>query len=59
MDNLNQPLSKDAVQMLYQLQNSQIGSCDHFDEVYPQVLPLDLYLTLERRRKERREEELK
>ena len=57
MRNLGQPLSRDAVQMLYQLQNSQIGSCEHFDETYPQVLPLDLYLTLERRRKERREEE--
>jgi len=41
--------------LLNQLQNSEIGSCDHFDETYPQVLPLDLYLTLEKRRKEKRE----
>jgi hypothetical protein len=41
--------------LLNQLQNSEIGSCDHFDESYPQVLPLDLYLTLEKRRKEKRE----
>lgn len=44
--------------MLNQLQNSEIGSCEHFDETYPQVLPLDLYLTLEKRRKEKREAEL-
>ena len=45
--------------MLNQLHNSEIGSCEHFDESYPQVLPLKLYLTLEKRRKARREEEIK
>ena len=42
-----------------QLQNSEIGSCEHFDETYPQVLPLKLYLTLEKKRKAKREEEAK
>lgn len=44
--------------MLHQLQNSEIGSCDHFEEKYPAVLPLDLYLVLEKRRKESREKQL-
>ena len=45
--------------MLHQLQNSEIGSCEHFDENYPKVLPLKLYLNLEKRRKAKREEEAK
>lgn len=45
--------------MLNQLQNSEIGSCEHFDEQFPQVLPLKLYLTLEKKRKARREEDVK
>lgn len=52
---LNQPLSKNNIALLNQLQNTEIGSCEHFDENFPQVLPLDLYLTLEKRRKETRE----
>lgn len=44
--------------MLNQLQNSEIGSYEHFEPNYPVVLPLDLYLRLERRRKEQREREL-
>ena len=58
MKNLYKPLSKDAINLLNQLQNSEIGSCEHFDETYPQVLPLETYLTLEKRRKEKREQEL-
>ena len=50
-------MSKDAIQLLHQLQNSVIGSCEHFDETYPSVLKLDLYLTLEKRRQEKREKE--
>lgn len=53
---MNDPLSKDNIQLLNQLQNTEIGSCEHFDENFPQVLPLDLYLTLEKRRKETREQ---
>ena len=57
LKNLYQPLSRDSLALLNQLQNSEIGSCEHFDESFPQVLPLDLYLKLEKRRKERREKE--
>ena len=35
MQNLFKPLSKDSIQLLHQLQNSEIGSCEHFDETYP------------------------
>ena len=56
---LYKPLSREALAVLKQLQNSEIGSCEHFDETYPQVLPLKLYLALEKKRKARREEETK
>jgi hypothetical protein len=55
---LNAPMSKNHVQLLNQLQNTEIGSCEHFNENFPQILPLDLYLTLEKRRKEVRELQL-
>ena len=32
---LNVPLIRDFIQILYQLQNSDIGSCEHFEENYP------------------------
>jgi|LauGreDrversion4_2_1035121.scaffolds.fasta_scaffold28775_4 hypothetical protein len=32
---LNVPLTRDFIQILYQLQNSDIGSCEHFEENYP------------------------
>lgn len=44
--------------MLNQLQNSEIGSYEHFEQNYPAVLPLDLYLKLEKRRKENREKDM-
>ena len=37
------------------MQNSEIGSYDHFQTNYTPVLSLDLYLKLEKRRKESRE----
>lgn len=52
------PISKNPREVLNQLQNSEIGSYEHFEPNYPVVLPLDLYLRLERRRKEMREKEL-
>lgn len=55
MDSLTKPLPKEPMNVLNLLQNSEIGSCEHFTETYPQILHLDLYLTLEKRRKERRE----
>lgn len=41
--------------MLFQMQNSEIGSYDHFQNNLPPILSLDLYLNLEKRRKESRE----
>ena len=37
------------------MQNSEIGSYEHFAEQHQPVLSLDLYLKLEKRRKESRE----
>ena len=58
MASLNKPITPDGLKVLHSLQNSEIGSCEHFEEHYPTVLPLDMYLTLEKRRKEKREEQL-
>ena len=55
LNNINQPLSKKALEVLNQLQNSEIGSYEHFEINFPSVLPLDLYLKLEKRRKESRD----
>lgn len=55
MDDINKPLSKDALDNLFLMQNSEIGSYEHFQNQYPGVLSLDLYLKLEKRRKESRE----
>jgi hypothetical protein len=54
---IQQPLSQNPRDVLNQLQNSEIGSYEHFETNYPVVLPLDLYLRLEKRRKEHRERE--
>lgn len=35
LDALGKPLSKDAIVTLNMLQNSEIGSCEHFEENYP------------------------
>lgn len=56
MRTLNEPLERDHLWVLNKMQNSEIGSCEHFDEKFPQVLPLELYLSLEKRRKEAREQ---
>jgi hypothetical protein len=37
------------------MQNSEIGTYEHFSQTLPPVLSLDLYLKLEKRRKESRE----
>lgn len=55
MKSIQIPLTADANKMLNTLQNSEIGSYEHFQENYPQVLQLNMYLTLEKRRKELRE----
>ena len=58
LNTINEPIVKKALDVLNQLQNSEIGSYEHFDVSYPPVLPLDLYLKLEKRRKENREKEI-
>jgi len=55
MKEINRPLSKNQLETLYQMQNSEIGSYDHFQQNLPAILSLDLYLNLEKRRKESRE----
>ena len=55
MQEIGRPLSKDAIQTLFQMQNSEIGTYEHFTNALPPVLSLDLYLKLEKRRKESRE----
>lgn len=55
MKEVNQPLTKKELEGLFQMQNSEIGSYDHFQTNFPPVLSLDLYLKLEKRRKESRE----
>ena len=54
--NINTPLSRYALEILNQLQNSKIGSYEHFEANYPAILPLDLYLKLEKRRKKKEKE---
>lgn len=49
-----EPISKNAREVLNQLQNSEIGSYEHFEMHFPPVLPLETYLRLERRRKDQR-----
>ena len=55
LTSIQTPISKNSREVLNQLQNSEIGSYEHFEVNYPAVLPLDLYLKLEKRRKENRE----
>ncbi len=54
MKNIMEPLKKNPQEVLNQLQNSEIGSYEHFDTTFPPVLPLETYLRLERRRKDLR-----
>jgi hypothetical protein len=54
MQNMVEPIKKSPRDVLNQLQNSEIGSYEHFEQHYPPVLPLETYLKLERRRKEQR-----
>jgi hypothetical protein len=54
LTSIMEPLSKNPREVLNQLQNSEIGSYEHFEQHYPAVLPLETYLKLERRRKDQR-----
>lgn len=57
MRNIMEPITKNPREVLNLLQNSEIGSYDHFDNHFPPVLPLETYLRLERRRKDQRNAE--
>jgi hypothetical protein len=52
MQNMLEPIKKSPRDVLNQLQNSEIGSYEHFEQHYPPVLALETYLKLERRRKD-------
>ena len=39
------------------MQNSEIGNFDHFQPKLPEVISLDMYLKLEKRRKESRQKD--
>jgi hypothetical protein len=52
LKNLSEPAPVDHLQVLQKLQNTEVGTCEHFEENHPMILPLEQYLTLEKRRKE-------
>jgi hypothetical protein len=55
------PIKKDSMEMLNQLQNSDIGTYDHFETDLNSIaiLPLEVYLELEKKRKSKDIEESK
>ena len=52
MAEVNRPQTKEPMDCLFHMQNSEIGSYEHFQPQNQSVLSLDLYLKLEKRRKE-------
>jgi len=54
LNSIMEPISRNPREVLNQLQNSEIGSYEHFEQHFPPVLPLETYLKLERRRKDLR-----
>lgn len=56
IDNLLTPISRNPLEMLHLLQNSDLGSYDHFENIglRQPVLSLDTYLDLEKQREEKR-----
>lgn len=56
IDNLLEPVRKNPIDMLQLLQNSDLGSYEHFENVALKqpVLNLDLYLDIERDKEEKR-----
>jgi hypothetical protein len=55
MVEVNRAVPKNPMESLFLMQNSEIGSYEHFQSNSPSVLSLDLYLKLEKRRKESRD----
>ena len=56
MQEILSPKSRDPLDQLFDMQNSEIGSYEHFQTNMPPVLSLDLYLKLEKSRKESRDQ---
>lgn len=56
IDNLLEPVRKSPIDMLQLLQNSDLGSYEHFENISLKqpVLSLDLYLDIERNKEEKR-----
>jgi hypothetical protein len=56
IDNLLEPVRRNPIDMLQLLQNSDLGSYEHFENISLKqpVLNLDLYLDIERNKEERR-----
>lgn len=56
IDNLLEPVRRNPIDMLQLLQNSDLGSYEHFENIALKqpVLNLDLYLDIERNKEERR-----
>ena len=56
IDNLLEPVRRNPIEMLQLLQNSDLGSYEHFENVALKqpVLNLDLYLDIERNKEEKR-----
>ena len=53
---LTNPIKRNELELLNHLQTSEIGSYEHFETAIDQtlfpILPIDLYLDLERQREE-------
>ena len=56
IDNLLEPVRRNPIDMLQLLQNSDLGSYEHFENIAQKqpVLNLDLYLDIERNKEEKR-----
>lgn len=56
IDNLLEPVRRNPLDMLQLLQNSDLGSYEHFENIALKqpVLNLDLYLDIERNKEEKR-----
>lgn len=52
MKEIAKPVGKDACEQLHQMQDGDLGQHEHFYQVLPPALALDIYLRLEKRRKE-------
>ena len=49
IENLLTPISRNPLEMMYMLQNADLGTCEHFENVALKqpVLTLDTYISIE------------